>query len=509
LNARDPADTPTASSPSAGAEPGHGSTGRARASLRRRLLTWTLLPLIVLMAVNAATLYRQSLRMADTAYDRTLLASAKSLGEQLDIDLAPDGRPRIRAVVPYGALEAFETDTRSRMYYRIGGSDGETVLGYADLPLPTAVTPPARTPYAALVEFRDVDYQGTPVRMAVLQQPVAGATTQGMAVIQVAETLELRRMLARQMLVDTLWREAAWIALAAFVLVFAVQRATRPIRELSRQIEHRPESDLTPIDPGDTPRELAPMVDATNGVMRRLSHLLAHQKRFVRDASHQLRTPLAVAKAQVQSARRGDVEHGAAFAEIEATVDGAIRVANQMLALAKVEQLRQQGDITPQDWGAVARDVALELAPLIAGRDLDLHTRLRDDVIVPAHEWSLRELTRNLLHNAIGHAPPGSMLTIDVAIENGCGMLRIEDQGPGIAPEVMQRISQPFFTADPRSGSGLGLTICREVLASLGGRLEFVDKATAGLDGTTGLIATARLPLTAPPAGAAPAPAAE
>ena len=286
------------------------------------------MPLSLLMIVNAAALYRQSLRAADTAYDRTLLASAKSLGEQLEIDAGPDGRRSIRATVPYAALEAFETDTRSRMYYRIAGTRGETVLGYDDLALPPPLARPARTPHAALVEFRDAVYRGEPVRMAILQQPVASATAQGMAVVQVAETLELRQTLAREMLIDTIQRELLWIAVAAGVVVLVVQRATQPIRELSRQLERRPESDLTPLQPANTLSELVPLVDATNGVMQRLSKLLDHQKRFVRDASHQLRTPLAVLKAQVQSAKRGDVDARAAFDEIESTVDAATRVAN-------------------------------------------------------------------------------------------------------------------------------------------------------------------------------------
>jgi two-component system sensor histidine kinase TctE len=465
------------------------------ASLRRRLLWWTLAPLSLLMVVNAAALYRQSLRAADTAYDRTLLASAKSLGEQLEIDVADNGRQRIRATVPYAALEAFEADTRSRMYYRIAGIDGETVLGYADLALPPPLARPARTPYAALVEFRDADYRGVPVRMAVLQQPVASANAQGMAVVQVAETLELRQTLAREMLADTLWRELLWIAVAAAVIVLVVQRATKPIRELSQQLERRPENDLTPLTPVDTPGELVPLVDATNGVMQRLSQLLDHQKRFVRDASHQLRTPLAVLKAQVQSAKRGDVDGRTALDEIEATVDAATRVANQMLALAKVEQVRQQGELSAQDWGAVARDVALELAPLIAERDIDFDVRVSQGAIVRAHEWSLRELTRNLLHNAIKHAPRGSALVLEVGADTMHAALRVEDEGPGIAPEVMGRITQPFVSGDPRSGSGLGLAICHEVLVSLGGALALVNKLSnePGRH-SAGLVATAQLP---------------
>ena len=488
-----------------------GTRSRGNPSLRQRLLWWTLVPLTLLMAVNAAALYRQSLRAADTAYDRTLLASAKSLGEQLEIEAVAGGRPRIRATVPYAALEAFEADTRSRMYYRIAGADGETVLGYDDLPLPPALAEPARTPYAALVEFRDVDYRGTPVRMAVLQQPVASAGAYGMAVVQVAETLELRQTLARQVLVDTIRRELLWIAVAAAVVVLVVQRATRPIRALSSQLEQRAENDLTPLRADDTPREVQPLIEATNGLMTRLHALLDHQKRFVRDASHQLRTPLAVLKTQVQSAQRGDVEPHVAFAEIERTVDAATRLANQMLALAKIEQLRQQGDAGTHDWGAIAREVALELSPLIAASDLDFDCALAP-AVVAGHEWSLRELTRNLLHNAIRHAPRGSPLVLRVDALERHATLRIDDAGPGIAPEVMRRIAQPFASGDPRSGSGLGLAICREIVESLGGELELRNRSPSGglaSDATSacdsasdaapaGLSVTVRLPLALP-----------
>ena len=166
-----------------------------------------------------------------------------------------------------------------------------------------------------------------------------------MATIQVAETLELRHTLARQVLLDTLWRQAALLAVIAAVVLWVVQRATRPVRELSARIEARSDDDLSPIDDTALPRELAPLLEATNHALARQGELLAHQKRFVRDASHQLRTPLAVLKTQVQSAQRGDVAPAQALQEIGATVDGATRLANQMLALAKLEQIRQQGEL--------------------------------------------------------------------------------------------------------------------------------------------------------------------
>ena len=144
---------------------------------------------------------------ADTAYDRTLLATAKSIGELLSVTADAGGRVRLQAEVPYSALEAFEADNRSLLYYRVLGFDGEPVSGFEDLPAARRDVP-ARGAYAALVHFYADTYRGRPVRMAVLLQPVAGVAGQGMATVQVAETLEVRRALAQELLLDTLLRPA-------------------------------------------------------------------------------------------------------------------------------------------------------------------------------------------------------------------------------------------------------------------------------------------------------------
>jgi two-component system sensor histidine kinase TctE len=302
-----------------------------------------------------------------------------------------------------------------------------------------------------------------------------------MALIQVAETLELRHTLARQVLIDTLWRQALLVGVIALVVVLVVQRATRPVRELSAQLRARPEGDLTPIEAPGAPRELHPLIDATNQVMTRLAHLL-----------DQLRTPLAVLKVQVQSALRGDVPPREALQEIRGTVDRATLLANQMLALAKVEQLRQQADRTTVDLAAVVREVALDLAPLMAERDIDFDIETTP-APVTAHDWMLRELTRNLLHNAVKHTPPGGPLSVRVVSDARHAALSVSDSGPGIGDELAARLYQPFSAGDVRHGSGLGLAICREIVDALEGSLSMDNRIAHGR--VQGLDATVRLPL--------------
>ena len=458
---------------------------RAR-SLRRQLLAGILIPMVLIVAFNTWSLYRQALAALNTAYDRTLLASAKSLGESLDVRGEGDAA-RLQANVPSAALEAFEADLQSRMAYRISTRQGVLLSGYDDLPMWHGQIP-MQPPYAALVDFYDGQFRGEPVRMAVLLQPVASTTGRDVAVVQVAETLEIRHALARQILWDTLARQAALIALIAATVIVVVQRATRPVRALSHELQARPDDDLRPIAAPDAPRELQPLIAATNEHMRRQSELLAQQQRFVRDASHQLRTPLAVLKAQVQSARRGDVAPPEALAEIEHTVDRATQLANQMLALAKVAQLQQQADVAPAQFDEVVRAVALDVAPLIAGKGLDFDLQT-EPITLRAHDWMLRELTRNLLHNAIRHTPAGGLLAITLARAGGEARLTVADGGPGVAPELAERLFQPFSAGAGGTGSGLGLAICHEIVQTLGGRIQLVNRMHNGrVDGLDAIV---------------------
>jgi two-component system sensor histidine kinase TctE len=471
---------------------GATATSARAISLRRYLLIGILLPVCLLVFINTVSLYRQTLGALNTAYDRTLLASAKSIGEELDVT-GYDDQSELRVTVPYSALEAFEADNQSKLFYRVSNLHGEMVSGFAQLPVWRGHIP-AKPPYAALVDFYDDVVSGEAVRVAVLLQPVASPKGRGMAVIQVAETLELRHSLARKILIDTLWRQALLVAVIALVAVVVVQRATRPVRALSAQLQARPEGDLTAIAAPGAPSELLPLVDATNAVMHRLQGLLDNQKRFVRDAAHQLRTPLAVLKVQVQSALRGDMDARYALEDINKTVDRATLLANQMLALAKVEQVRQQADLAPVELATAVRSVALDLSILIAEKNIDFEIATMP-AFIRTHEWMLGELARNLLHNAIKNTPDGGLLTVRISCDSNYAALTISDSGPGIPLELAARLYQPFSAGNVRQGSGLGLAICREIVMALGGEIALENRIIHGR--VAGLDATVRLPLVA------------
>jgi two-component system, OmpR family, sensor histidine kinase TctE len=459
-------------------------------SLRRYLLLGILLPVLLLVLLNTYSLYAQALASANLAYDRTLLASAKTIGELLDVEGSSNAL-RVISRVPYSALEAFEADNRSRMFYRVTGFQGELVSGFDTLKQWQGRIAD-KPPYAALVDFYDDAVDGIPVRVAVLLQPVAGVQGSGMAVVQVAETLELRESLARDMLMSTVWRQALLLLVIGAVVVWVVQRAVKPVRTLSAQISARADNDLSALDTQRAPRELQPLVEATNQLMQRLEHLLQHQKRFVRDTAHQLRTPLAVLKVQTQSALRGDVDPHQALQEISMTVDRATALANQMLSLAKVEQLRQQADAPVIDWSGVVRELALEMAPLMADKDIDFGIDTQA-APVRAHDWMLRELVRNLLHNAIKHTPVTGVLTVRMTVLSNRVQLVVADSGQGISTELRTRLFQPFSAGNVRAGSGLGLAICAEIVGASQGTITLDNRLARGY--VEGLDVVVDLPL--------------
>ena len=185
--------------------------------MRRQLLVGILMPVLLLVGLNAWSLYEEALNASDVAYDRSLLASAKTISEQLDVE-GYDDLAQIRALVPYAATEAFEADNQSRLYYKVSHLNGTVVSGFADMPTWKGQIP-AKPTYAALVDFYNDRYLQEDVRVATLLQPVVSEKGRAMAVIQVAETLELRQSLARELLVGTLWRQALLLAIIALVVL--------------------------------------------------------------------------------------------------------------------------------------------------------------------------------------------------------------------------------------------------------------------------------------------------
>lgn len=458
------------------------AAARPLGSLRQQLLRWLILPLVALVALNAVSLYRDALEAADVAYDRSLLSSTRALAERVTVK---DGK--VVANVPYVALDSFETDTLGRIYYKVTGLDGETVSGYDDLP-PVPAGVPRSDLYPALVRFYHASYNGEPVRIAALLQPVYDDSMRGIALIQVGETLDARNALSRDILLNTLLRQAVLVLAVAALVWFAVRLVLRPLMRLKNEVETRPLSDLSTIDQALVHKEVRPLVAAMNGTMARMQDLIASQRRFIADASHQLRTPLAVLKTQAALALRENdpAAMRAIVASIAGTTDSAIHLANRLLVLARIEHGGGGEHARPVALALVARQVGLELAlPAVQkGIDLALEVEADADTTVVGQELLLHELVANLVDNAIRYTPAGGSVLLWVGRRADRVVLAVSDSGPGIHEIEIDKVVMPFYRAQATleanpGGTGLGLAIVRDI-ATLHGATLTLGRADAG-----------------------------
>ncbi|KAI3589382.1 Tricarboxylate transport sensor protein TctE [Cupriavidus sp. U2] len=446
-------------------------------SLRLQLTLWLLLPLLVLLALDAWLTDRRAMAAADQAFDRTLAASLKAMREGIKLR---DGRVEVE--VPYLALEVFDAEAGSRVYYRIRDEHGATITGYDDLPMPPG---PVRSLYRT--QFYDADFRGTPVRMAAMALPlhdVRSARTQ-MVWVLVAESTEPRERLANEILIGSLLQELMLVSLALVIVWFGVRRGLRPLQRLSDTVAARGPDDLAPIGDTTLPVEIRPLVTAVNQYVARLHRMVQGRKRFFADAAHQLKTPLAVIQAESELALRETDLAGVRghVSRLNGSVRQAAKEVAQLLSLSRLETdsgyaptLRLLG------LGPLAQQVALDWAPTARqqGVDLGFDSDAETHADISGQPELLQELIGNLIDNAVRYAGPGAMVTVRVAGRR----LLVEDNGPGVAPFERESVFKRFYRGEAsasREGSGLGLSIVREIARLHGATVALGDTPGGGL----------------------------
>jgi len=442
-------------------------------SLRRYLLAGILAPIALFIVLNAVRLYERALDAANAAYDRMLVTTAYSVGN----DIAMEGG-QLRNEVAFATLEVYEAGFSTRMIYKITDRNGRYIAGDEDLP--TFRNSNTRWPKApTLLKVYESTYGSAAVRVAALAQPSKLQRPEDDLIIQIAEPLTFRREVVSNILWGTLLGQTLLLVVVAAVTMFVVGLALRPLDSLRAQLDARHEDDLSPLHCASAPRELRPVVAALNQLMGRLHRTVDLQQRFVANASHQLRTPLAVLQTQLQSGLSGDIEPELALREMRATVERATKLANQLLSLARIEQLRGKPTRERCNLADVARDVALDLSPLISDKNLDFELDA-GDVWVEGRHWMAAEMVSNLLHNAIRHTPAESRLGIRVAPRAEGALLCVWDSGPGIPDQQEMRVFEPFAAAHTSKGGGLGLAICAEIADSMHAELTLCNCGAAG-----------------------------
>ena len=440
---------------------------RAVASLRRRLLSWILLPLAALIGVNAWVAYGNAVHAANEAYDRSLYLAARTLAEEL---AWRDGRLQFDLMKAAGYL--FENHTGSRLFYKVATPSGQWLAGVAALPdAPARVQSAVK--YFALVQFDDGVYLNQPVRLAQLTHVIEDAgLSEPLIKITVAETMEARQQLIQSILWDTLGSQGLLLLAAAGLVIWGVQRGIRPLEAFRQQLASKADDDFSPIQPPDLPRELRPLIETLNSYLDRLGRLIDIRKRFLDNAAHQLRTPLTALKTQLALAQRNaePAQAQALLSAAKQTTDDAVCLTEQLLAMTRVEHAREMHSPQTVDLVALARRVTQEhlVRAHQLGDDLGLEAQV-PQAEVQGVDLLLHEALSNLIDNAIHHSPLGAHITVRV----GDCWLEVEDDGPGIAPEHQAHVFERFYRAASSgvTGSGLGLAIVKEIASQHGAQV--------------------------------------
>ena len=445
---------------------------RTEPRLQRKLLAWLLGPLLILLVLDTVAAYWVSLRFANLAYDRALNEIAREI--VLHVKQA-GGQPRLE--MSDAAANVLLTDAQDRLFFRVDTLDGGLLGG-------DALLPPARLAAGrgADPRFYEDQVHGEAVRMVAAWMPIDETAGAPVVQVQVAETLNKRKRLAFEMVVNVVSPQLLLIVMATAVVWFGVSRGLEPLQRLRRAVSDRSHLDLSPIDTHDVPGEVRPLVDEVNHLMARLGTTFDFQNRFVADAAHQLKTPVSGLKAQIELALRETdperVRHS--LAQLYISADRLSRLVRQLLSLARNEPgALDTVQLQPLDLNGFALEVSMDWVPHAIKRNIDLGFEgVEQPLTIAADRDRLRELINNLIDNAIRYSQPGGRVTVRTGrSDDGQCRLAISDDGPSIPVAERQRIFERFhrLLGTQEDGSGLGLAIVSEIATLHGARIELEE----------------------------------
>jgi len=433
------------------------------------LLKALLPPVAALLLAGTVGAYFLSLEPASEAYDQALVDVGIALGERIR-----SSGETIRFDLPGAAEQVLRTDKYDTIYYHVRGPDGGAIAGDPGLP----PVPTDQEPEDGVIAY-NAEYLGRKIRVAALLVPCGGR----ICTVQVAETTAKRDALAGNIVLSSLVPELL-ITLAILAIVwFGVKRGLAPLEDLSAEIRSRSARDLRPIDPEHAPEEARPLVGALNLLFGQVAESSRNQQRFLANAAHQLRTPLAGLQAHTEIALAHDLPevHRAQLEQVHRATIRTARLANQLLALARAEPGGFRADaFTRVNLRAVVEDAADEWVHRAMAKEIDLGFELAD-ALVAGDALLLREALANLVHNALEYATQGGRVTVKTGLRNECAFLEVEDDGPGIPPAEREQVLERFYrvAGTTGTGSGLGLSIVREIALAHGAEIVI----TTGEDG--------------------------
>lgn len=432
-------------------------------SLFGEILDWMLAPLLLLWPMSVTITYLVAQSIADAPYDRTLAENVELLS-----DYVKEHRGQVSLQLPIPAHDVLRRDSGESVNYMVLGLRGEFVAGEREVPLP----PEDETPAPGLIRLRFDQMRGAEVRVAYTWVAFPRATGQP-ALVQVAETLADRSQLANDIIRGVIIPQFIVLPIAVTLVWFALTRGLAPLNALQGRIRARRPDDLSPIDPKAAPEELGPLVNSFNELLERLKRSMQTQTRFLADAAHQMKTPLAGLRTQAELAlRETDPQQlRRSLRQIAESSERAAHLIDQLLALARTEhQAADLGAFEIVDLATLARKLVQEFVPLALARSIDLGFEGPETATTATRiigmPVALREMLKNLVDNALRFTPGGGTVTVRVEALPAAVRLEVEDTGPGIPEADRALIFERFYRVlgTQVDGSGLGLAIVREIV---------------------------------------------
>jgi two-component system, OmpR family, sensor histidine kinase TctE len=457
-------------------------------SLKRQLLLWLLLPQLVLWLVGSTLAYRLALSYAEKGIDQSLTQSVRSLARQVK----PVGSGLL-IDFPKAAQAIIEEDPSDKVSYMVSSPPGMFVLGNATLPTPPTATVQGLQQsdqvqlYRASLDAAENE-PARALRVAVLELNYGNAKSPQRLRVQVAKSLAVQQRIARELIIDIVV-PLLLLGAALSALVYAgIARGLRPLQRLEAKLGEKSAAALSPIEMRAAPQEVHSLATAVNQLLTAVQRSVSQEKRFLNDAAHQLRTPLAGLKTQLDLAMQesNPIALQSRLAKVNAGVERSSHLVHQLLRLA-----RSEADIELQesDIAQLAQEVARDAVPTALAAGIDLGYEGEDHLTHRANALLLREALSNLIDNAVRYAGKGSAVTLRVRRElanspsnKATVVLEVEDNGPGLNEEARTRIFERFYRAsDLPGGAGLGLSIVQEVALRHGGVVCAVAVVPHGL----------------------------
>jgi two-component system sensor histidine kinase TctE len=425
-------------------------------TLRQKLLRWVMVPMAVLLLINVGVIYKFGLDSANRRHDRFLFDTSKILLDQLHTH-----EGRVEFNLRDGALNMLSADNKDKVFYSMNGWQQDYRFGAPELPLPHEAV-------SEIPVYYQAEYQGQPVRMMAATMPVASVAS-GRVTVLLAKTLVLHGEHVQEWMWRVLPAQLILMLFAGIAVWWGVGRGLQPLMQLRDEVTRRSLLNLSPLPENEIVAELRPLIRGFNELMGRLDEAMAVQLRFVADAAHQLRTPLAGLKAQADLAffleDPAEIRHS--LRQIGRGADHAAHLANQLLVLARSEPGAQnQARMAELDLAALARNVTENWVQKAILNKIDLGFEGgKGQCRVVGNILLLGEMLANLIDNALRYTQAGGHVTVRLSCHLETIVMEVEDNGPGIPEAERERVFERFYRVlgTNTDGCGLGLAIVREI----------------------------------------------